>query len=214
MGEEGGDRMSLEKVDTDEGHYYTWDGNRVPGVSEVLSANDVILKNAFYEERAELAATRGRDVHLACADLDRGRPDWWTDDPELSGYVKAWILFKKDFDVKITEVETPHFHEVFRYAGEPDRYGQVRMGRGDFNVTIDLKATAAIGPHVPIQLGGYNLFTDDYEDRIPVAVQLKPNGKYNAHWYDKERGHFHQVFLSMLTVALWKNKAHSLGLYK
>jgi hypothetical protein len=205
----------LEKIDGNNGaHFYLWEGRRVPGVSEVLELNDVILKNSFYEERAELAAIRGRDVHMACADLDRKRPDWWSDDPEISGYVKAWQLFKKDFNFKVHEIETPHFHETFRYAGEPDRYGQVRLPQGDRYVTCDLKATSVIGPHVPIQLGGYNLFCDDYEDREQVAVKLQPNGKYSAHWYTEEERHQnHQVFLSMLTVALWKDKNHRLGLY-
>lgn len=207
---------ALEVIETEDGgHYYSFEGNRVPGVSEILELNDVLLMNSFYEERKEFAAMRGRDVHMATADLDKGmKTRWWETVSEIAGYVKGWELFKSDFNVKITAIETPLYHEIFRYAGTPDRFGQATLPNGVFNITPDIKCVSKIGPHVPLQLAGYNLFCDDYEDRIPVAVQLKPDGKYRAYWYDKERAENHRIFLSALTMALWKNRAHSLGLYK
>lgn len=212
---QAGERMidELQSVETEEGgHYYTWKGKRVPGVSEILELNDVVLKNAFYEERREAAAARGKDVHLACWDLDRNYPDWWTEDPELAGYVKAYKQFKKDFDFKPTAIEVAMFHPDFHYAGQPDRFGELRIRTGRRNVTLDLKAVATIGPHVPIQLAGYNLFTDDYQERDMIALQLKPTGKYSVHQFDDVL-HQTQIFLACLTLARWKDRHHKLGLF-
>jgi hypothetical protein len=206
----------IEVIDDDDGgHYYAVDGHRVPGVSEILSLNDVLLKNSFYEERRERAAIRGTSVHVACADLDRGEPDWWTEDPEIAGYVKAWQKFKKDFHVRITAIEVPMYHEIYRYCGTPDRFGFVTLRDGhEYDATLDIKCVSKIGPHTELQLAGYNLFSDNHEDRIPVAVQLKPDGKYQGHWYGKDRAHNEAVFLACLSLAMWKNKHHSLGLYR
>jgi hypothetical protein len=195
----------LSVIETDTGHYYEFEGQPVPGVTEVLEAADVILKNAFYEERRQVAAIRGKDVHLACADLDRSMPDWWTGS-ELEPYVAAYARFKKEFHFKPTAIEHPMFHEIFRFAGTPDRFGQIRTDIDEVvNVTLDLKATSTIGAHVDLQLGGYNLFCEDSEFRSMLALQLKPNGKYNIHWVKDPRGS-ERVFLSMLTVYNWKRR--------
>ena len=203
--------MTLEVIPNENGgHHYTFDGNRVPGVTEVLELNDVLLKNAFYQEHQEYAAIRGRDVHMATADLDRGMKNhWWKGDAELEPYVKAWEAFKKDFGFKPRLIEKPLFHETFRYAGQCDRYGECSdVGP----VTLEIKGTSVIGPHVPLQLGGYNLLFEDWQDRTMVAVQLKPNGRYTPHWYKSSEGC--RVFLAALTMALWKNTNHKLGMYK
>jgi hypothetical protein len=201
--------MALELIETDESHYYENDGLRVPGVSEILESAAVLLKNSFYEARREEAAIRGRDVHMATSDMDRGRQDWWSEDETIGPYVKAWALFKKDFHFKPTAIEKPMFHELYRYAGTPDRFGYATFRDGhEYAITPDIKCVSKVGPHTALQLAAYNLMADDHEDRIPVAVQLKPNGKYAAFWYGKERSHNEAVFLAALTLYNWKQKHH------
>ncbi len=203
----------LEVVETEDGgHFYQFNGKRVPGVSEILELNDVVLKNAFYEERREAAAVRGKEVHLACWDLDRGYADWWSEDEELGGYLAAYVQFKKDFDFEPHAIEIPMFHVDYHYAGQPDRFGSVRMGKGRRNVTLDLKAVATIGPHVPIQLAAYNLFSDDHQERDMLALQLKRTGKYVLHPFP-DREHHEQVFLACLTMARWRNHHHKLNIW-
>lgn len=198
--------MNLEVIETDNGgHFYQVDGRRMPGVSEILDDSGVILANAFYEERRAAAAVRGRDVHLACADLDLGRPDWWSDDEEIAPYVRAYQLFKNDFSFRPTSIEKPMFHPNYRYCGTPDRFGQVRHRDGIHNVTLDLKCVAVVGPHVPLQLAGYNQFTEDHFERDLIALQLLKNGKYRIHNYP-DRDHQTAIFLAMLTVFNWKQR--------
>lgn len=202
---------SLEVIELEDGgHYYMYDNRRVPGISEILEAADVLLKNSFYEERAAAAAVRGRDVHLACADLDRGSVDWWSDDPEIGPYLKAYKQFKEDFSFRPTAIERPVYHEVYRYAGTPDRFGNLELRRETHLATVEIKATSVIGCHVPLQLAAQNLFCDDHEERETIALQLKPNGKYGIQsWNPAERRHNEAVFLACLTLTMWKQRHHS-----
>jgi hypothetical protein len=171
-----------------------------------------VLKNSFYAERMEAASIRGRDVHLACEDLDKGQPDWWSDDPEIGPYVAAYAQFKRDFSFKPLVIEKPCFHEVYRYAGTPDRFGQLQTRNGPKNVTVDLKAVSKVGEHTALQLAAYNLFCDDREDRDCLAVQLKKTGKYAIHECLR-REQDEKIFLAFLTVALWKDKNHGTKLF-
>lgn len=199
--------MNIEVLDTpDGGHRYEVGGEIVPGVSEILEANDVLLKNAFFEERAEYAAIRGRDVHLACADLDHGFPNWWEGE-EIEPYVNAYIQFKKDFEFEPTIIEAPCYHPEYRYAGTPDRFGSLRLTKERIDVTLDLKATVKVGPHVALQTAAYNQFAPDPEHRSLCALQLKPTGRYQVHWWD-DRDHQTAVFFAMLTVYFWKQRHH------
>lgn len=194
----------LELVETDEGgHYYTFDGERVPGVSEILESADVLIKNCFYEERKEIAAVRGRDVHMATVDFDRGLPTWWADDVDIAPYMRAYAQFVSDLEWQPTAIEKPCFHEVYRYAGTPDRFGSVRLRTGRKPVTLDIKCTSTIGPHVTLQLAGYNLFCDDHPERDQIALQLKPNGRYYIH-NDPFPEQSRQVFLAALSLRNWK----------
>jgi hypothetical protein len=205
----------LELIETDDGgHYYMHDGRRVPGVSEILAAADTQLSNYFYEERKEAAALRGKDVHLACRDLDRNYADWWSEEKEIAGYVKAYEQFKKDFEFKPALIEMPLYHDVWRYAGTPDRTGAMRGKNGPLICTVDLKCVATVGPHVGLQLAGYNLLSSDWEDRWPFALQLKPNGQYKIHTQKPEEIKQNvQVFLSCLTLLTWRDRFHKKGVY-
>lgn len=195
--------MSLEIHDTEDGHYYEYDGTRVLGVSEILESADVLIKNSYYEERKEYAALRGRDVHMACADLDRGYPAWWEEDEVIAPYVKAWALFKADFSFKPHTVEIPAYHADYHYAGTPDRSGEL-LARGSPRLVVpDIKCVATIGKHVDLQLAGYRMLFEDYMDRDAIAVQLKPTGKYKVYVPQNPEQDRH-VFLACLTLTRWK----------
>jgi hypothetical protein len=143
-------------------------------------------------------------------------PDWWSEDPELAGYLKAYQQFKQDFYFKPTLIETPVYSDIYRYACTPDRYGQIETSKGSWNATaatVEIKATATIGCHVALQLAAQNLMCDDYEERAMLAVQLKPNGKYTPHNFSKEIKQHTIVFLSCLTLTMWRDRFHKTNLY-
>jgi len=203
----------LDIIDTDDGgHFYTYNGKRVPNVTEILELTDVLLQNSFYKERKEAAAIRGREVHLATADIDRGGPVWWTDQDEIMPYTLAWKQFKVDYDFQPLFIEQPIYSRAFRYAGTCDRFGSIHLPGGRRAVVLEIKAVATIGEHVALQLAGYNqLYAPDSDKRDLIAVQLKPTGRYVVHNFTERIDHHTMIFLAALSLARWKDRMHHIN---
>lgn len=197
----------IEIIDTDDGgHAYILDGKRVPGVSDILDLAGLVDYGMVSEERLEIARNRGREVHKACEDLDRGINDWWSEDPELGGYVEGYKLFKKEFQFQPVEVEQPHYHGIHNYAGQPDRRGHCLRRSVTVKAIVDLKAVCRVQPCTMVQLAAYALFYPDFEQLNRMAVRLKPDGRYELVEPEDSMTHDLQLFFSALNVARWRDK--------
>ena len=88
----------------DQGHKYTLDGEELPSVTTITRFLSYDYKSDS-PWLAQAAARRGSDVHAACAMLDYGEEP--ETDPEISGYLKAYLRFLMDYQPDWEGIETP-----------------------------------------------------------------------------------------------------------
>ena len=113
--------------------------------------------------------TRGRLVHQACEDIDKG---YISADPTLRMYCFAYERFLREHDVRYTHIEQVLWHEKLFYAGTVDRIGILDGER----VILDIKS-GRNEPWHGIQLSAYELMLP-YEHSRRVGLYLRPNGTY------------------------------------
>ncbi|GAA4401125.1 hypothetical protein [Quisquiliibacterium transsilvanicum] len=175
-------------------HTYYLNGQKVPGVTSVLSPLTDFSRVPPHVLQA--ASDFGKAVHRACELHDLGELDHNTLDPALWSYLDAWIAFSADHSVEWEQIEQPAYNATMRYAGTPDRFGKVN-GRP---TVVDIKSTAQLYPAVGPQLAAYaNALQQPYADRL--AVQLKGDGTYVAKPYTDPADW--PLFCSLLTLRNW-----------
>ena len=79
---------------------------------------------------------RGKAVHKATELYDKGTLDPESVDPQIEGYVQAWIKFREDYLFEPGSIELQAYHPVYMYAGILDRLG---MSEGK-RVLLDIKS--------------------------------------------------------------------------
>jgi len=159
-----------------ERHIYTVDGKVYPSVTDICSMltsfgeiNPAIIQNA---------ARRGTAVHELCAMVDYGcETDGIPCEPDLVGYVLAYMRFLRDYKPDWEMIEHRLYSPDFGYAGTLDRFGKID-GKPWL---IDLKTTATPNRATRIawacQLAGYGELLQ--RDGINMAdLQLKKDGTY------------------------------------
>jgi len=172
----------------EETHAYTLDGRPVPSVTEIvglLTAKKYGDTNAAMLQQAQ---RRGTAVHELCEAIDCGvEPEDLDIEPELVGYVNAYLTFLRDWRPEWTWIEKPVW--TLDYAGRIDRVGTI-AGQ---TAIVDIKTTANMDRlsrlALLFQLFFYReayLFSlyDPEKMRRPKAllgVQLKKDGTYTVH---------------------------------
>jgi len=174
-------------------HRYTLDGQVLVSVTQVLKGVGLIDFNGINPDVLQRAAAFGTAVHQACHLDDLGDLDEQSLDENLKPYLEAWRSFRGD--MKFDAIEQPLWHPVYGFAGTPDRIKE--------NTIWDIKTGTTVYTSSAIQLAGYSILADIPTARR-LAVQLKPDGKYQVHEF-KERTD-RQVFLSCLTAYQWRIK--------
>lgn len=123
----------------EEKHIYTVDGKVVPSVTDICSPITANHYGSINSAVLEMASRRGTAVHEATELIDLGSmPD---DDPEIDGYVNAYLDFLLDYQPKWEYIEWVGHYEDFamEYCGTVDRAGRV----GDEFWVLDIKTTAS-----------------------------------------------------------------------
>jgi hypothetical protein len=108
------------------GHIYTdapvdGIGRLYPSVTTILKAEGFI-NTAYYDDWIR---DRGSMIHLATAYDDAGELDEENLDPVILPYLKAWRRFRKESGFVPEQIEPPMMSTVYRYAGTPDRIGDL-----------------------------------------------------------------------------------------
>lgn len=166
-------------------HRYTFDGRPLVGVTEALTGCGLIDKRWF----DEYSATRGQYVHKACALLDSDQLDESTVDPAIAGYLEAYEKFLGHFEPQWTEIEKPHYCEIFGFAGTPDR--------ASIDMVLDIKTGAPADWH-GYQLAAYNLLLRRHNRSKRMGLYLHEDGTYRTQTYSN-RFDF-DVFQAALTI--------------
>ena len=155
----------------DQGHKYTLDGEELPSVTTITRFLSYDYKSDS-PWLAQAAARRGSDVHAACAMLDYGEEP--ETDPEISGYLKAYLRFLMDYQPDWEGIETPLYDPGMLFAGTPDRWGHINGRR----VLVDIKTGVVHRHAVSAQLAGYELLIGGFAPEETYALRLDKSGVY------------------------------------
>ncbi len=197
---------AVEGLVRDNEHRYFYRGQRVPGVTEVISD----LKLADYSRVSPRHQDLGSVLHACCALIAEGRLDWATVDPAIEPEARE---FEAWFDricehgrLKPLVIEGMMYEPDRQFAGQTD-LGLAFTEEGDARIiVVDVKRGAA-DKTVRLQLAGYGLLCartysiplpliDRYalhkfsEGRPPKMVQFENPSDYDA-------------FLSALSLRNW-----------
>jgi hypothetical protein len=184
----------MAEVTLDENHIYRVNDREIIGVTRALKVIDDRYKtDPWYLER-------GRLIHLCTEYEDRNELDWDTVDTQITGYVQAYVTFKKDTGFQPTIIEKPMVHPRLWYAGKPDKIGPLNR----ILALIDLKsgAPAKVDP-----LQGAAYFELAIANGIPVKkvfdLYLKNDGTYKLEPILNPK-QLLPVFLAALKITEWR----------
>jgi hypothetical protein len=109
-----------------DGHIYTdapvdGVGRLYPSVTTILKAEGFI-DTRFYDDWSR---DRGSMIHLATAYDDAGELDEESLDPVILPYLVAWRKFRKESGFGLGLIEPPMMSTAYKYAGTPDRIGDL-----------------------------------------------------------------------------------------
>lgn len=102
-----------------EGHIYTWQGRRLPSITQILKAEGFINTD-WYDEWSR---DKGSMVHLACHYEVFGELDEDSIDDEIKPYLVAFRRFMSESGFKVERSEVPGVNTTYLYAGTPDLVG-------------------------------------------------------------------------------------------
>lgn len=178
----------------EENHSYTLDGRPVPSVTEIVG---LITARKYADTSAavlEQAKRRGSVVHELCEAIDCGvEPEELDIEPELVGYVNAYLAFLRDYRPEWDYIEKPLYS--FSYAGRCDRIGTID---GETAI-VDIKTTASMDRLSRLALlfqlylyreaYMFSVFDPNTQKRPKtlLGVQLKKDGTYTV--YDTRKIH-------------------------
>ena len=180
-------------------HTYTDEaGVRLPSVTQILKGAGLVDYSMY--AGAEYAAARGTAVHIACQYWDEGDLDYDQLDPELIGYVDAWVRFREDSGFIPELIEHRISCESPRYAGMLDRYGRVNSAEW----LVDIK-TGTPHPATAIQTAAYAEALGKLGQCKRRAVYLRNNGMYSLEAHNSDVRDW-GVFRAAYTTYQWKQE--------
>lgn len=185
-----------------ERHLFKIRGRSVPSVTQALR-NAGLVRFHCSRPVLEAARTRGRDVHMMVADIDRHPDKSYFQDSELAGFGRAWFAFKREFGFVHDASEQTVFNTIHQYGGIFDKRGWVFAGTTrQREVVLEIKS-GGYAPWHAEQLAGYVLAVND---RIAAsnaierwAVYLRPDGRFTVKVFADLRDYSH--FLAALAIS-------------
>lgn len=107
-------------------HKYAWNGQHVPGFSEICADLGVTEKNPFYTEAGR---EEGTLLHEWLLFLAQGQEPADPPDPRIAGRVEGIKKFLVESRFKFEQGEEKVYHPILRYACTPDLVGQMAGSR-------------------------------------------------------------------------------------
>lgn len=156
-------------------HLYTWRGEVIPSVTQILKEFGFI-DDQWYTEEAKI---RGRAVHKACELWDKGTLNPNSLHASLEGYLEAWKRFTVETGFESELIEHRVVNPIYRYAGTLDRVGVMhKVAGGPRKTLLDIKSGVA-QRWAALQVGGYEacFLKKDYHRMV---VELRKDGTYRT----------------------------------
>jgi hypothetical protein len=150
-------------------HEYWQKGTKVPGVTTVLRAANIVDPKWFTEE----ARRKGTLVHDLTMQIDEDtipispRSKRW----DVPGEVTAYLKFLNEIRPQYRLIEIPMLHPVLPFGGKPDRVCRNLLGSP---AHLEIKTGSPASWH-GVQLAGYQLLEPT---GARYVLYLKPNGSY------------------------------------
>lgn len=201
----------------EEKHEYTFDGVKVPSVSEILAPLSVERYSELNPWMVKMAAARGTAIHEACELIDYDEdPD---EDPEIDGYLKAYTMFLMEHNVEWDMIENIVSYsrtedELPLYAGTIDRFGWVDGER----TLVDIKTYASMTSQAQLQASCQTALYADALDNSGwnvtkrAILHLRKDGTYRlidlGKW-DNAHG-FNSRDTAWMLWNVWNNKDKAL----
>lgn len=187
--------MTEELTLQEEGHIYRIGDRHIVSVTQALSILDERWKiDPWYLKR-------GRLTHLATAYLDRNELDESTVDPQISGYIAAYVGFKLDTGFEPQLIEHRLYHKGYGYAGTIDRIGPLNANLS----IIDLKSGVPARVDELQMVGYWELCR---ANNIPIKkvfdLYLHEDGTYKLEPLKEKPKLLLPIFLAALTLIRWK----------
>lgn len=182
-----------------EKHQYTFNGEVVASVTQILKAGGIIDDRWYTEE----SRARGTAVHETAFLYLQNDLDFESIHPIVKPYFDAFLKFMADtkFKPMIQLCEVPQYNPFSNYAGTPDMVGILngRPALVDLK-TGDAKQSARYQTAAYADMPAIKVYSPDRFD-----LRLFPDGKYklNAHRDSSDLN----TFLSCLNVARAKGYA-------
>lgn len=170
----------------DENHVYEVDGVKVPSVSEIIRFLSREEYGDINQYTLDNAAQRGTAVHKACYEILR-HGDCEVDD-NISGYIRAFVLFCREHKAKAIHLEKAFAVDTI-YAGTIDFYGEVD---GELSI-VDYKTASVIKKTlVKAQVNGYRRGSEHNKLKVDkqYCLQLIQDGKYRLYSIAKDDTEF------------------------
>lgn len=163
-------------------HIYRLDGEVIPGVTSILSAVGVSvdfegLKSVgrTVEKAIELKREIGHVLHEDAHAYDDEDLDWYTVDPRVEPYLRAWATFREHSKLVPVTRERLVFHPVHRYAGTLDGIFAHPDGR---TILVDIKTGDPADSGCAFQTAAYQAaFQAEHQECViheRWGVQLTP----------------------------------------
>lgn len=188
----------------EETHTYTVDGRVLPSVTEICSVADCGELAAMNPAVLAQAQLRGTLVHEYCEAIDNGYdPEELDIEPELVGYVRAYLSFLRDYNPHWELIEYMGYSEVFGYAGTLDRAGII----GGKKYIVDIKTTASPTRITKIkwamQLSAYSemVYRIFLAEKM-IDVKLGKDGNYTIYDHDETCKNFSFNVFSLFSMCL------------
>ena len=187
-------------------HTYTFDGEVVPSITQVLKHSagaGLYYGNGCPEALADFGKDRGTKVHQACQYLVEGVLDLDTLDPVLVPFVGAWDKWLKESGFQPVFVEEPEIRlSPVRYAGTPDYIGKLE---GVWAVVNLKSGTSSIPRWVGLQTAAEGHLRSDAVIPRRIGLQLKPDGSFKMREFPQDEflGDL-DCFVAALKIYEWK----------
>lgn len=181
----------MELVFREEDHSFWLGDRRLPSVTQ-------ILKHFIPRwECGEWYLERGTAGHKATELHDLGTLDTDLVDPQIQGYLDAWIKFRHDYQFVPEKIEYQAHHPVYMYAGIIDRIGI----SGSDRILLDIKTGAPTKTDELQIAGGYYCMNIPSVDSC-YPLYLHTDGTYTPPrpYSPREIREAKNAWLSMVTT--------------